>query len=578
MSSLTAIRTESKARDLEEKKNQERKRNVLVLIARYLQDQGYFDSTERLQDESNVSLQRLDAADNVDLLNIVQEYEEHYDMKFGKKPKLVRKLGGEIESAAIQAALPGLKANSKTRGVRPVASAGSGGSRAASDDENSSHNAEKAARARRMAGVPGAAMKSSALSAVQRRLGARDGSSGMLPPPAPSSTGDSGRPSSGKGKSKPSSGDNGSDVGAKEDGLSLDGGGLGLDIGGTKVEPSKRSDKNPKPGGSGEGGEDPDDFFERRVLKPLPDFGCSETRELAATIQRDIYLENPNVRWGHVAGLDTAKKLLKEAVVMPHKYPQFFHGLLTPWKGILLYGPPGTGKTMLARAVATECKTTFFNISASTIVSKWRGDSEKLVRVLFDLARYHAPSTIFMDEIDALMSSRDGAGEHEASRRMKTELLVQMDGLAKTDDLVFVLAATNLPWELDMAMLRRLEKRILVPLPNEVAREAMHRSLLAPHCLDEGIGFKELAQQTEGYSGSDVMLLCKEMAMRPLRRLLAQVEDDAGQPNPHAVMEIGPITAADVQLAQASSKPSARLLAEKYEKWSAEYGEDGASR
>ena len=162
-----------------------------------------------------------------------------------------------------------------------------------------------------------------------------------------------------------------------------------------------------------------------------------------------------------------------QAVVMPTRYPELFGGILEPWRGILLYGPPGTGKTMLARAVATECKTTFFNISASSIVSKWRGDSEKLVRVLFELARFHAPSTIFLDELDAIMGQRGGGGgqRNDASRRMKTEILLQMDGLQRgdPDKLVFVLCASNLPWELDTAMLRRLEKRILVPLTSEAA-------------------------------------------------------------------------------------------------------------
>lgn len=203
-----------------------------------------------------------------------------------------------------------------------------------------------------------------------------------------------------------------------------------------------------------------EEFYENRLLKPLPDYPA-EYKELAQTIYRDICMANPGVYFKDIIGLTEAKRLLKEAVLMPMKYPHLFTGLLEPWKGILLFGPPGTGKTMLAKAVATECRTTFFNISASSIVSKWRGDSEKLVRVLFELAKHYEPSTIFIDEIDSIMSQRD-AGEHEGSRRMKTELLIQMDGLVKNKEKIFLLAASNLPWDLDMALLRRLEKRVRV--------------------------------------------------------------------------------------------------------------------
>jgi katanin p60 ATPase-containing subunit A1 len=188
---------------------------------------------------------------------------------------------------------------------------------------------------------------------------------------------------------------------------------------------------------------------------------------------------------------------------------------------------------MLAKAVATECRTTFFNISASTLVSKWRGDSEKLVRALFEVARYHGPSTIFLDEMDAILSARGGEGgqEHEASRRMKTELLMQMDGLKASTaaEQVFVMAASNLPWDLDTAVLRRLEKRVMVPLPGPEAREAMIRKHLADRCAP-GIDFSEFAAQTEGYSGADMELLCREAAMKPVRRLMQKLQDLPPEP------------------------------------------------
>jgi len=332
--------------------------------------------------------------------------------------------------------------------------------------------------------------------------------------------------------------------------------------------------------------EDPvDGWFEHRLLKPMPDFGNKQLAQLASVIQSEIHQSSPNVRWTDIAELGSAKELLKEAVVMPIKYPQFFTGLLQPWKGVLLYGPPGTGKTMLARAVATECKTTFFNISASSIVSKYRGESEKLVRCLFDLARYHSPSTIFIDELDSVMGQRKD-DEHEGSRRLKTELLIQMDGLNKTDDLVFVLAASNLPWVLDQAILRRLEKRIWIPLPTVKAR----RIMVAHHLTSdraEGIDYQSIAERTEGYSGSDIFLLCKEAAMRPMRRLMRQLKqfDDDDPDGDVSDVEIEKVAQKDVDAAlkmvkcSASNKDFLKLYTEFTQQYgagfSAEDDEDG---
>uniref|UniRef100_A0A7C8Z3S6 AAA+ ATPase domain-containing protein n=1 Tax=Opuntia streptacantha TaxID=393608 RepID=A0A7C8Z3S6_OPUST len=308
--------------------------------------------------------------------------------------------------------------------------------------------------------------------------------------------------------------------------------------------------------------------------KPLlPPFEDAETRNLAESLCRDIIRGNPDVKWDSIKGLGTAKRLVKEAVVMPIKYPKYFTGLLSPWKGILLFGPPGTGKTMLAKAVATECNTTFFNISASSVVSKWRGDSEKLIKVLFELARHHAPSTIFIDEIDSVISHRgEGRSEHEASRRLKTELLIQMDGLSKSNELVFVLAATNLPWELDAAMLRRLEKRILVPLPDPEARRAMFEELLPSAPGEDQLPYDLLVEKTEGYSGSDIRLVCKEAAMQPLRRLMAVLEEKHEVIPEDELPPVGPISHEDIEMALRNTRPSAHLHAHRYEKFNEDYG------
>ncbi|CAF1253328.1 unnamed protein product, partial [Didymodactylos carnosus] len=161
-------------------------------------------------------------------------------------------------------------------------------------------------------------------------------------------------------------------------------------------------------------------------------------------------ITDPKVTFTDVVGLDQAKEALKEAVILPIKFPKLFTGNRRPWAGILLYGPPGTGKSYLAKAIATECKSTFISVSSADLLSKWLGESEKAVRFLFELARERKPAIVFIDEIDALCSSRS-ENESEASRRIKTEFLIQMQGIGNNNEGVLILAATNIPWVLDSA-------------------------------------------------------------------------------------------------------------------------------
>ena len=221
--------------------------------------------------------------------------------------------------------------------------------------------------------------------------------------------------------------------------------------------------------------------------------------------------EYPHVKWSDVAGLEDAKQLLKEAVILPRLYPELFAGKFKPWTGILLYGVPGTGKTHLARALATEAKSVFYNVSSSDLLSKFVGDSEKTIRDLFVAAHAADHAIIFFDEIDALAGARRD-GDDDSSRRIKTELLLQMSAI--TPGKVLVLGATNLPWTLDVAMRRRLEKRIYVPLPDREARMSIVQSFIPTLSHDE---LGEMANKTELFSGSDLSTLCKTANAQLLR-------------------------------------------------------------
>ncbi|PUZ58769.1 hypothetical protein GQ55_5G534700 [Panicum hallii var. hallii] len=228
------------------------------------------------------------------------------------------------------------------------------------------------------------------------------------------------------------------------------------------------------------------------------------------------------VSFDDIGALDDIKESLQELVMLPLRRPDLFKGgLLKPCRGILLFGPPGTGKTMLAKAIANEAQASFINVSMSTITSKWFGEDEKNVRALFTLAAKVSPTIIFVDEVDSMLGQRNRAGEHEAMRKIKNEFMTHWDGLlSRPDQRILVLAATNRPFDLDEAIIRRFERRIMVGLPSMESRELIMRRLLSKEKVDEGLDFKELATMTEGYSGSDLKNLCTTAAYRPVRELI----------------------------------------------------------
>ncbi|KIJ59844.1 hypothetical protein HYDPIDRAFT_32836 [Hydnomerulius pinastri MD-312] len=257
-----------------------------------------------------------------------------------------------------------------------------------------------------------------------------------------------------------------------------------------------------------------------------------ELKKLRAGLSSAILSEKPNVKWDDVAGLEGAKASLKEAVILPIKFPHLFTGKRTPWKGILLYGPPGTGKSYLAKAVATEAKSTFFSVSSSDLVSKWQGDSERLVKNLFEMARENKPAIIFIDEIDSLAGTRNES-DSEGSKRIKTEFLVQMNGVGHDDTGVLVLGATNIPWQLDSAIKRRFEKRIYIPLPGIEARKQMFQIHVgSTPCQLEPKDYRTLAEQTEGYSGSDISIVVRDALMQPVRKVISATHFKPIHPSP----------------------------------------------
>lgn len=261
-------------------------------------------------------------------------------------------------------------------------------------------------------------------------------------------------------------------------------------------------------------------ILEKRVNK-IDDPLKNIDHTLGDIILNEVMQSGLTTRFEDIVGHDSAKEALIESVILPSVRPDIFTGLLSPNKGILLLGAPGNGKTLLAEACAVESGCKFFNISSSSLTSKWVGESEKLMRTLFILAKELQPSIIFFDEVDSLLSSRK-SGEHDTSRRLKTEFLSRFGGAGGLahEDRVLVIAATNRPQDIDDAVLRRFPKRILVDMPNRMERKEMLSLFLctAKHTLSPE-EFEYIANETEGFSGSDLYNLTKDAAYECVREI-----------------------------------------------------------
>ena len=283
--------------------------------------------------------------------------------------------------------------------------------------------------------------------------------------------------------------------------------------------------------------------------------------------------------------------MIQESLILPIQQPQLFTKERKPFSRILFLGPPGTGKTEIARAIASEIKGTFFNPSVSDLISKFQGESSRLIKALFEKARELVPSVIFFDEIDSLGSMRSD-NENESTRQIKTELLLQIDGLGRENKKVFVLASTNVPWALDSAILRRFEKRIYIGLPDENARNHLIRLCIGSmeHDLtDEQI--KECSEQTDGFSGSDIKAFVTDVLFEPLREfnrathfklkkdmwIVCNKEDENAVEKkmkdiPHGTMQASNLNWIHVQKALSNKKKSIQTVdLKRFEQWTQEF-------
>ena len=295
--------------------------------------------------------------------------------------------------------------------------------------------------------------------------------------------------------------------------------------------------------------------------------GKEESEE--EVIQDFVVVEKPPVKFEDVIGLEEAKQAIIEAIVYPTKRPDLFP---LGWpRNILLYGPPGCGKTLLAAAVANEIDGIFMQIDAATLLSKWFGEAEKRVATIFRYAKkvgVSKPVIIFIDEVDSLL----GVYEHElgAEARVRNQFLKELDGLSDKGKnyFVYVIAATNKPWKLDIGFIRRFHKRIYIPPPNKDARKALFEYYTKNFKLAPDVDLDKLAEMTEGYSASDIRDIVVEAYLRTVRELF---KSNRINETPR------PITMNDFLEVLKRKKPSiSKEMLKLYEEWARNFGAGGS--
>lgn len=451
-----------------------RRRNILYLMHRYLVENGYYASAESLKSEGRLT-DEYELCDNIDLDAMYLEYASFYNMKFGKYPKILKKVG-----AKIKVEMGGGKVHEKTP----------------AKELPKKPPTTDASLANWHIGVGAATQALSNEQPLQIK------------------------------KMETATESNGQDNACEIEHVHL-------------------------------GGDD--------VL-----FSSLEWQSLAELVKTSILQENIKIKWSDVCGNQRAIELIKEAVLTPIEFPQLFAHGLKPWRSLLLHGPPGSGKTLLAKALYSETQgqVTFFNITASIMVSKWRGESEKILRVLFHMAAKRAPSVIFFDEIESLTSKRDRATDHESSKRFKNELLQLLDGMEHSLNGVFVLASTNLPWDIDEAFLRRFEKKLLVQLPNAAERSCLINRLLGSSISLNPRLLEQLVEISDHFTGDEIRLACKEISMHRVRCATKIGDRSIGllaKESPAAIE-------ANVEKAFRQVRPLGQKLLAKHEQWQQENG------